>query len=177
MATDAHLAFNGFEPATKAQLPADAAQIEMGLFQRQVGKVGPQHREIEGRATEDHQQIILRQFFSQAKQAQRLMSDERGIASPSIEAHHRDLPERIGFDIQIQRSLPQPFVETPLVACRQSVREVAAILLFEPCLCLFDPVVEEGFSRGAEPPYFPGRQKVIPRCRRLDPRTVVPVPV
>lgn len=55
---DAHSAFDGFEPPTIAELSADSAQIDMGLFERKIRKMRAQHGKVERRPTEGDEQIV-----------------------------------------------------------------------------------------------------------------------
>jgi hypothetical protein len=45
---NAHSTFDSFEAASIPELPTDRAEIDMGMIERQVGKVGDKHRKIKG---------------------------------------------------------------------------------------------------------------------------------
>ena len=72
---DPHPAFDGFESAAISQLPADTAEIDMGLIERQAGKVGNKHREIEGCPTKGDQEFVLAEFLGQSPPVERFTPD------------------------------------------------------------------------------------------------------
>lgn len=67
-----------------------------------------------------------------------------------------------GRDIEIERSLPQPFIETPLMTGRHGFREVATVVLSIMLPGLRDPVIEERLSICADSLDLASRKKSVP---------------
>ena len=100
---------------------------------------------------------------------QRLAPDEGRISALPIESHNRDLSERIGFNIEVDRPRAKPLVQSPVFVCRQVDAKVARIVFGAFVLRLFQRSVVDGLPVFSKALDRLCREEIIPRRQTIPP--------